>query len=63
MPRACPALPSGSAQPRGSREGQVGCRQPPAALLTIRPSLFFPPRMYRLPSLGSGRNAGLKRGE
>ena len=27
--------------------------------LTVRPSLFFPPREYRLPSFGSGRNAGL----
>lgn len=27
--------------------------------LTVRPSLFFPPREYRLPSLGSGKNAGL----
>lgn len=34
-------------------------RGPP---LTIKPSFFFPPRMYRLPSLGSGRNAGLKSG-
>lgn len=29
--------------------------------LTVRPSLFFPPREYRLPSLGSGRKAGLWR--
>lgn len=26
----------------------------------MRPSLFFPPREYRLPSLGSGRKAGLE---
>lgn len=32
-------------------------------LLTIRPSLCFPPRTYRLPSLGSGRKPGLKRQE
>lgn len=31
--------------------------------LTVRPSLFFPPREYRLPSLGSGRNAGLEERE
>lgn len=29
--------------------------------LTVSPSLFFPPREYRLPSLGSGRKAGLRR--
>ena len=28
-------------------------------LLTVRPSLFLPPREYRLPSLGSGKKAGL----
>lgn len=30
-----------------------------AVCLTVSPSLFFPPREYRLPSLGSGRKAGL----
>lgn len=36
--------------------------QPPSTAprpLTIRPSLFLPPRTYKLPSFGSGRNAGL----
>lgn len=28
--------------------------------LTVRPSLFLPPSVYRLPSLGSGRKAGLE---
>lgn len=41
----------------------AGRMQAPPAPLTIKPSLFFPPRMYRLPSLGSGRNAGLERTE
>lgn len=27
--------------------------------LTVRPSLFLPPSVYKLPSFGSGRNAGL----
>lgn len=30
--------------------------------LTVRPSLFFLPREYRLPSFGSGRKAGLVEG-
>lgn len=28
--------------------------------LTVKPSLFLPPSVYRLPSLGSGRKAGLE---
>ena len=28
-------------------------------LLTVRPSLFLPPSEYKLPSLGSGKKAGL----
>lgn len=28
-------------------------------ILTVKPSLFLPPSVYKLPSFGSGRNAGL----
>lgn len=48
-------------EPRGGQAG--GMHAAPQPPLTIKPSLFFPPRIYRLPSLGSGRNAGLERRE
>lgn len=34
-------------------------RESPKDTLTVRPSLFLPPSVYKLPSFGSGRNAGL----
>lgn len=33
--------------------------QTSTTLLTIKPSLCFPPSTYKLPSLGSGRKPGL----
>jgi len=61
-PRACPVQRVCPAPSPVGPEGWGGWdARSPAAPLTIKPSLFFPPRMYRLPSLGSGRNAGLGR--